>query len=93
MPMGKFFIERSLWGHSMIHPARQIAYFGVQRAAHRDRHLLKAPTNAKNWLARGNTGPNERQHQSIPRPIKTAMRGGFGMAIFFRVNIGPASSE
>ena len=77
----------------MVHPARQIADFGVQRAAHCHIHLLKAPADAQKRLAAFHAGLYQRQGDRITATVKRAMGGGFILTIGAGVHIGPPARQ
>jgi len=53
-------------GRAMVHPARQITNFRMERTAKGDAHLLDATANPQNWDPFCNTGLCDLQRNRIP---------------------------
>ncbi len=80
--------QRAVWGHAVVHPARQFTDLGVQRAAERHVDLLKAAADAQKGLPPRHAFAHEREGDGVARPIEGAMRGRLLGTIFLGVNVG-----
>ncbi len=90
---GKFVGKRSVWRHPVIVAPRQIADFGIERAAHGHIDLLKAPANSQKGLAPLDTGPDKRKGDGIAIAVKRAVRRCFVLAIFLGMDIGATAGQ
>ena len=61
--------------HAMVHAPRQLADLGMQRAAERDVHLLKAAADAEDRHAAGDADLDQRQRQGVAGLVVGLMRG------------------
>jgi len=90
---GELFLDCGIGWHAVVHAAGQIADFGIQTAAKGHVHLLKATTDAEDGLAARDAGADQRQSNGIAVAVECAMCGGFILAIFGRMHIGPPSGQ
>ena len=87
MAQGELFFQRAVGWHAVVHPPGQIADFRVKRAAKRHVHLLKATADAHERLAPVHASADQGQRDRIAAPVKTAMRGGFILAILAGMHV------
>jgi hypothetical protein len=91
---GEFLVQRAVGRHAVIHPPRQFADLGVERATHGHVHFLEPAADAEEGLATLDAGPDERQGYGVAAAVVVAMCLGVLLAIFLGMDVGaPAGKQ
>jgi pimeloyl-ACP methyl ester carboxylesterase len=86
-------LERRVGGHAVVHPTRNLADLGVQRAAEGDVELLEPAADAEDRHPARHALVDERQRHGVPVGVEGAVLLGRLVAVVLRVHVRPPAGE